>query len=166
MAHAPLKHRIPLFVLLAALLGTAIASWQTARAAASRAGTTFDRATMEITHSLQGKLDVYQTLVRSVAALFVASDHVEPREFAHFIDRLQIDQTVGGDRAAARKVRDRQIAKPLPVRSGQRRQRQHRAERHDPGGSHDSGVPYGPAGGQSRTGRRIILRCRTARPTA
>jgi PAS domain S-box-containing protein len=90
---------LPWAVLIAALLGSFVASWQASRAAHARAESHFLEQSAEMGAAVQARLDLYLALVRSTAGLFVASERVTPDEFATFVERLGLSDEYRGVRA-------------------------------------------------------------------
>lgn len=87
---------LPAAVFFAALLGSLVATWQSAIAANSRAEMRFREQAAETGSAIQAKLDLYLVMLRSTAGLFIASERVEPHEFAQFAQPVGISERYHG----------------------------------------------------------------------
>lgn len=92
---------LPWAVLAAALFVSALATWQAVRASHARAEARFLEKAAETSAAVQSKLDLYLTLLKAGAGLFVATDSVTPEEFKRYVELLGVSKDFRGLRGIA-----------------------------------------------------------------
>src|SRR2546425_294002 len=96
---------LPYFILLTLLLITFLFAYYAARSAEAKDQARFNTSVQEITTVIKSRLDTYVALLHSTSGLFAASHSVEPDEFHHFVQHLELQERYPGIQGIGYSVR-------------------------------------------------------------
>ena len=78
------------------LVGTAVAAWETHRVLEANQQTRFDYEVRRVEYAIEQRMNAYVQVLRGGLGLFDSSENVTRDEWAHYVDKLQLEQNFPG----------------------------------------------------------------------